>query len=100
MKVGLLESILTLCVASFSHAHQQGPESGLLQCLQCGLEYYSYLESVQGNPKKVFTSTCQQLLCPALRLHSLLGTQAIPYQESVAKVIGGIENIFKSLFRR
>ena len=40
----------------------------LFPVLKMLLKYYSYLQGVQGNQKKVFTSACAQLLEPALLL--------------------------------
>lgn len=107
-KVTLLESVMLLGVACFSHTHPQQLQPTLLPALLCTLDYYRYLETTQGNPKKVFMSACQQLLCPALRLHGLLLTVVTPYQEggaccgesSVTPVINALKNIFKSLFKR
>lgn len=95
-----MESLLTLGVACFSHTHQDLQEAVLLG-VRCVGEYYTYLNSTQANLKKVFLTTCQQLLSPALQLHGLIRKVSTLYQvDLVPRVIGVLENIFKSLFRR
>ena len=93
-QVDLLESMLKLGVACFSHTHS-ALRSAVSPALYCVLEYYASLEEMLGNKKKLFTATCKQLLHPALRLSCLLQGR-----EGDAGVAGGVARILRSLFRR
>lgn len=87
-----------LGVACFSHTHLS-LQRAVSPVLDAMLEYYVTLEDTLGNKKKLFTATCNQLLCPALQLRGLL-QRSLPSQHGSSGIINGLEGIFKSLFRR
>lgn len=100
LKVGLLESILRLGVACFSHTHL-ALQPAVLAVLACVLQCYGQLEDTQGNKKKLFTATCGQLLCPALELKGrLLASPPDCGVDTFNTLTLGLEAIFKSLFKR
>ena len=92
-----MESILKLGVACFSHSHSI-LQSSVTPVLQVMLEYYGSVEETLANKKKLFSATCNQLLCPALQLKGLLLDWCEP--ELVSGILNGLEGIFLSLFRR
>lgn len=92
-----MESVLKLGVACFSHSHSSLQPS-VTPVLQVMLEYYCSVEESLANKKKLFSATCNQLLCPALRLRGLLVDWSGP--EPVSSILNGLEGIFLSLFRR
>ena len=71
----------------------------LFLTLESLLKYYIYLEGTQGNRKKVFSATCHHLLCPGIRLWSLLQEfDDKECAESAALITKGLEAVFMSLF--
>lgn len=76
------------------------------------LPYHTYLVSTRGNHKKVFASTCQRLLLPALQLKYLIsrksmesGLKAVLHDGFDTKwnaesVIEGLDGLVLSLFSR
>ena len=101
-QVPLIGSVLELGVAYLRHTHQLLYPI-LFPAMKAILNYYIYLESCQGNRKKVFSAICNHLLYPSLRLMSLL--RAYPYEgnlsvDMISPVTGGLEAIFRSLFSR
>lgn len=102
--VGLLESLLKLgvaCICGPSHPEERLGEA-VLSALGPMLEWYVYVDQTQGNRKKVFSATCQQLLCPCLQLYSSLqpqwtGPECVAMESDVTS---GLVAVFESLFRR
>lgn len=103
IQVGLLEHMLVLGVACCVSSH---PAEGLREAVLCALglllALYIYVDQTQGNRKKVFLATCQQLLCPCLQLYSSLHTQDTSSQCIALETAlsSGVVAIFKSLFQR
>lgn len=111
MKVSLLESLLKLSVAALSTADDDDAPrrefccSSLLPALRALLKFHVYLEHTQGNRKKVFSCACQQLLCLAMQLRSLLEKlEGNLEEEEKQRVLGDIcEDLtafYKSLFNK
>lgn len=101
LQVSLLESSLRLGVACFRHTHSLELQGAVVPALASLLEYYVYLEGRQANCKKVFTATCNQLLCLTLQLNGLVESTppeaTAPRLTAIRHALGAI---FKSLFRR
>jgi hypothetical protein len=64
------------------------------------LELFTNLEDALANKKKLFSTVCQQLLCPAMQLWGLLLPDSMPADIPVSNILNGLEGIFQSLFRR
>ena len=102
-KVALLERILALGVACCGPSPPvEGLHGAVLSALGRVLECYVYVDQTQGNRKKVFSATCQQLLCPCLQLYSSLQARGVGSECTTMEntVTSGLKAIFKSLFRR
>lgn len=98
-----MEHILALGVACCGPSHlAEGLREAVLSALEPALKCYVYVEQTQGNRKKVFSATCQHLLCPCLQLYSSLQvwetrSECVAMEKTVAN---GLMAVFKSLFRR
>ncbi len=62
------------------------------------LRFFVYLQGSQGNQKKVFTVTCEDILDPLLRARSLLTShQNSSFSE---EFIGYLDNVIKQIFNK
>ena len=62
------------------------------------LRFFVYLQGIQGNQKKVFTITCEDLLGPLLTVRTLLISQE--NGTFIEELTGDLDDIIKQLFNK
>ena len=107
-----MEVILKLTIGVWSHVPFSSKAlTNLGEVLTRLLPYYAYLVNTKGNHKKVFSSTCRQLLLPALSLKDLLTKEArnVGVEERSQRLgkgwntevlLEGLDGVVLSLFSR
>ena len=103
--MSLLQAYLDLVAVALTTSDEILSNTRTFLPLEHLLKYFVYLQGSHGNPKKVFTSVCQQLLPALLRVKYYMSKQQLSFVEGDARHVfdcinAQFEKLLMALFSR